>query len=95
MVMVAMMMAIPIVVIAMVAISRIDIPVMARLDQHVATVVMMIVMPRHDDHFVMMAVMPVMMAMAGFDNDRLRTGGADEEQCRYSGEQNFLHFTFS
>jgi len=92
MAMVAMVMAIPIVVIAMVAISRIEIPVMARLDQHIAAVVMMMVMPRHDNHFVMVAMM---VPMAGFDNDRLRTGGADKEQCRYSGEQNLLHFIFS
>lgn len=86
-------MMIPVTMVAMVAVGRVKIAVMAGLDQHIAPVVMMM-MARHDDHLVVVAMM-VMMPMAGFDNNRLSAGCADKKQCRYAGEQKLLHFTFS
>jgi hypothetical protein len=79
--------------VAMVTMDRIEVPVMARLDQNIAAV-MVAMMTRRDDHLAVMAMM-VVMPMAGFDHDRLRAGGARQKQCRNPGEQKLPHFTFS
>ncbi|HVW58220.1 MAG TPA: hypothetical protein VHC00_21310 [Rhizobiaceae bacterium] len=85
--MVVAMMVIPVIVIAVMAVDRIQVPVMARLDQYHAVVVVMMVT------VIMVVVMVpiVVMSMAGFDHYGLSAGGARQKQDRNPGKQKLLH----
>jgi hypothetical protein len=80
MVMTTMVMTIPIAMVATIAMDRVHIPVVARFDQDVAAMVVVMVMPRNHDHLAVM-MMVVVMPVAGFNDDRLGAGGTGEEQC--------------